>query len=185
MLKDHGVSDEDATYYESRINDGGIFVSVDAGEDVFHRTVANSLAERRPQRVAAADGDSVTIVQWGESSPIGGAPPIKGILLTCAYSTADWSRLMFDASLLWAEAGMVVAMRSWRLMAGGPAAERELQRMVGEKAEAGSDCRRLDGRAPENPGGRGAQDAVGLWQAGPGKPQTPGLIWRLGRLRPA
>lgn len=32
MLKDHGVSDEDATYYEGRINDGGIFVSVDAGE---------------------------------------------------------------------------------------------------------------------------------------------------------
>jgi len=33
MLKDHGVSDEDATYYEGRINNGGIFVSVDAGED--------------------------------------------------------------------------------------------------------------------------------------------------------
>jgi uncharacterized membrane protein len=34
-LKDHGVSDEDATYYESRINEGGIFVSVDAsGGDV-------------------------------------------------------------------------------------------------------------------------------------------------------
>ena len=32
MLKDHGVSDEDADYYEGRINDGGIFVSVDAGE---------------------------------------------------------------------------------------------------------------------------------------------------------
>jgi hypothetical protein len=32
MLKDHGVSDEDATYYEGRINDGGIFVSVDASE---------------------------------------------------------------------------------------------------------------------------------------------------------
>jgi uncharacterized membrane protein len=29
LLKDHGVSDEDATYYESRINEGGIFVSVD------------------------------------------------------------------------------------------------------------------------------------------------------------
>lgn len=32
MLKDHGVSDDDAKYYEGRINDGGIFVSVDAGE---------------------------------------------------------------------------------------------------------------------------------------------------------
>src|SRR5215208_5303648 len=34
-LKDHGVNDEDASYYESRINEGGIFVSVDAsGEDI-------------------------------------------------------------------------------------------------------------------------------------------------------
>ena len=30
LLKDHGVNDDDASYYESRINDGGIFVSVDA-----------------------------------------------------------------------------------------------------------------------------------------------------------
>ena len=29
LLTDHGVSDEDATYYEDRINDGGIFLSVD------------------------------------------------------------------------------------------------------------------------------------------------------------
>ena len=52
-------------------------------------------------------------------------------------STADWSRLMFDASRLWADAGMVVALRSWRMMAGGPAAQRELEQMVGEKVEAG------------------------------------------------
>jgi hypothetical protein len=32
MLKDHGVSDEDATYYEGRINDGGTFVSVDTSD---------------------------------------------------------------------------------------------------------------------------------------------------------
>ena len=32
MLTTHGVSDEDANYYEGRINDGGIFVSVDASE---------------------------------------------------------------------------------------------------------------------------------------------------------
>ncbi|CAA9500410.1 MAG: hypothetical protein AVDCRST_MAG44-727 [uncultured Sphingomonas sp.] len=30
LLAKHGVSDEDSKYYESRINDGGIFVSVDA-----------------------------------------------------------------------------------------------------------------------------------------------------------
>jgi hypothetical protein len=46
---------------------------------------------------------------------------------------------MFDASRLWAEAGTVLALRSWRLMAGGPAAQRELERMVGEKVEAGSE----------------------------------------------
>lgn len=34
-LTDHGVSEEDARYYESRINDGGVFVSVDAsGGDI-------------------------------------------------------------------------------------------------------------------------------------------------------
>lgn len=32
MLTSHGVSEEDATYYEGHINDGGIFLSVDAGE---------------------------------------------------------------------------------------------------------------------------------------------------------
>lgn len=30
LLKDHGVSDDDADYYERSINDGGVFVSVDA-----------------------------------------------------------------------------------------------------------------------------------------------------------
>ena len=54
-------------------------------------------------------------------------------------STADWSRLMFDASRLWADAGMVVALRSWRMMAGGPAADREVRRMVSEKVEAGTE----------------------------------------------
>ncbi len=29
LLKKHGVSDEDASYYEERINTGGVFVSVD------------------------------------------------------------------------------------------------------------------------------------------------------------
>ena len=59
--------------------------------------------------------------------------------MTGSNPTADWSRLMFDASRLWAEAGTVLALRSWRLMAGGPAAHRELERMVGEKVEAGSE----------------------------------------------
>ena len=32
LLTDHGVSDEDAGYYEGRIQDGGVFVSVDTAE---------------------------------------------------------------------------------------------------------------------------------------------------------
>jgi len=32
LLTGHGVSDEDAKYYEGRIQDGGIFLSVDANE---------------------------------------------------------------------------------------------------------------------------------------------------------
>lgn len=51
--------------------------------------------------------------------------------------TAQRSRLMLDASRLWADASMVVALRSWRMMAGEPIAERELERMVSEKTEAG------------------------------------------------
>ena len=32
FLKDHGVDEDDAEYYEGRINEGGIFVSADVGE---------------------------------------------------------------------------------------------------------------------------------------------------------
>lgn len=49
---------------------------------------------------------------------------------------AAWSRLAADASLLWADAGTVIMLRGWRLMAGGPAAAREAERMVTEKFEA-------------------------------------------------
>jgi hypothetical protein len=59
--------------------------------------------------------------------------------MTRTQPAADWSRLMFDASQFWADAGTVVALRSWRLMAGGPAAKRELERMLSEKVEAGAE----------------------------------------------
>jgi hypothetical protein len=39
--------------------------------------------------------------------------------------------------LLWADASVVMAMRSWRMMGGGAAANREMERMVSEKVEAG------------------------------------------------
>ena len=32
LLAKHGVSDEDATYYEERINSGGVFLSVDTSD---------------------------------------------------------------------------------------------------------------------------------------------------------
>lgn len=32
LLTDHGVSDDDARYYEGRVNDGGVFVSVDTSD---------------------------------------------------------------------------------------------------------------------------------------------------------
>lgn len=51
--------------------------------------------------------------------------------------TDDWTNLMVDASRLWADAGMVVALRSWRMMHGGAAASREFERMLSEKMEAG------------------------------------------------
>ena len=57
--------------------------------------------------------------------------------MTRANVTTDWTKLMFDASLLCADAGIVVALRSWRLMAGSAVAQRELERMFSEKAEAG------------------------------------------------
>ena len=34
-------------------------------------------------------------------------------------AVADWTRLMIDASFLCADAGMVMALRSWRVMGGG------------------------------------------------------------------
>ena len=43
-LKDHGVSHDDAAYYEGHINDGGIFVSADVGEgDIDAETVRQIL----------------------------------------------------------------------------------------------------------------------------------------------
>jgi hypothetical protein len=59
--------------------------------------------------------------------------------MTRSDPAADWSRLMFDATRLCADAGVVMALRSWRMMTGGALAEREVERMVSEKIEAGSE----------------------------------------------
>lgn len=51
LLTDHGVADEDARYYEDRINSGGVFVSVDtknadltsqAAQDILYRAGGHS-----------------------------------------------------------------------------------------------------------------------------------------------
>ena len=92
-----------------------------------------------------------------------------------ANPAADWSRLMFDASQLWAEAGMVVALRSWRMMGGGHTARREFERMISEKVEAGSELTgvlasgRPGLRAQQfTSGGRSSRFAEGLcpWREG-------------------
>lgn len=57
--------------------------------------------------------------------------------MTHTSPAADWSRLMMNGSRLWADAAMVVMLRSWRMMGGGPAAMRELERALSEKVEAG------------------------------------------------
>ena len=43
MLKDHGISGDDADYYEDRINQGGVFVSVDAENGSFDRQSAEDI----------------------------------------------------------------------------------------------------------------------------------------------
>jgi len=43
LLKDHGVSGEDADYYEQRINQGGVFVSVNADSGSISRQSAEDI----------------------------------------------------------------------------------------------------------------------------------------------
>ena len=43
LLKDHGVSDEDADYYENSINNGGVFVSADVTDGTFDRQTAEDI----------------------------------------------------------------------------------------------------------------------------------------------
>ena len=52
-------------------------------------------------------------------------------------AAAQWAQLWVRSSFLMADAAMVLAMRSWRMMLGGPGSAREGERMVAEKVEAG------------------------------------------------
>lgn len=57
-------------------------------------------------------------------------------MTTPTKTAADWSKLMIDTSLLCADASMVMALRSWRIMTGGAAGAREAERMWSEKVAA-------------------------------------------------
>ena len=46
LLTDHGVSEEDAGYYEGRINDGGVFVSVDTADAGISAATAQDILYR-------------------------------------------------------------------------------------------------------------------------------------------
>ena len=46
FLKDHGVSDDDAAYYEERINEGGIFVSADVSDSGIEAETAREILMR-------------------------------------------------------------------------------------------------------------------------------------------
>jgi hypothetical protein len=61
LLTKHGVSDEDARYYEGRINDGGVFVSVDTrasgidagtAQDILYRYGGHSSSRERTAATA-------------------------------------------------------------------------------------------------------------------------------------
>lgn len=43
---------------------------------------------------------------------------------------------MADTTRLWIDSNTVMGLRVWRMMAGGKSAQREAERMVGEKVEA-------------------------------------------------
>ena len=83
--------------------------------------------------------------------------------MTRLNASADWPRLMFDASRLWADAGMVVALRSWRVMAGGPAARREFERMLSEKVEAGFELAGVLAGGRVNSPEAAARQALGVY----------------------
>ena len=48
-----------------------------------------------------------------------------------------WTRLWVDGAFMMADAAAVMMLRSMRMMNGGRAAQDEVERMVGEKIEAG------------------------------------------------
>jgi hypothetical protein len=61
LLTKHGVSDEDASYYEGRINDGGVFVSVDTSDGGIGSETAREILYRYGGHSSARSKMSSTI----------------------------------------------------------------------------------------------------------------------------
>ena len=60
LLSDHGVSDEDARYYEDRINQGGYFLSVDSDEAGVDSETAREILFRNGGHNASRQRETAT-----------------------------------------------------------------------------------------------------------------------------
>jgi uncharacterized protein (TIGR02271 family) len=76
LLTKHGVSDEDARYYEDRVNNGGVFVSVDTrnggispqtAQDILYRASGHSSSQPRTATTAGSTASSGGAFAFGSS----------------------------------------------------------------------------------------------------------------------
>jgi hypothetical protein len=70
---------------------------------------------------------------------------------------------MVETSLLCANASIVVALRSWRIISGGRSAHHEIERMITEKVEAGSELAGALTRGRVKNPKAAAQKALGIY----------------------
>lgn len=61
LLTDHGVSEDDARYYETRVGEGGIFVSVDTSNSPIHGSAAQDILYRSGGHSSTRDKMSMTM----------------------------------------------------------------------------------------------------------------------------
>jgi uncharacterized protein (TIGR02271 family) len=75
LLKKHGVSEEDAHYYEGRINDGGVFLSVDTSDGAISPSAAQDILTRNGGHSASQPRGAM---QSGSTGPSGSAFAFSG-----------------------------------------------------------------------------------------------------------
>ncbi len=61
LLTDHGVGDDDANYYEERINNGSVFVSVDTSDAIMSSDIASQILSRNGGHNAASASASMAM----------------------------------------------------------------------------------------------------------------------------